>query len=119
MSKKIWLIDDNDIERFIARKMLELCDATIDISEFSNGFEALKELRITTPDIILLDIAMPKMDGWEFVDALEGIMFDKQKFVYMLSSSMDEKDKKKSENNKYIAKYFVKPFNENYLQDVC
>jgi CheY-like chemotaxis protein len=119
MSKKIWLIDDNDIERFIARKMLELCDVTIDISEFSNGFEALKQLRKNTPDIILLDISMPKMDGWEFIDALEGIMFEKEKFIYMLSSSDNYEDMKKSENNKYIAKYFVKPFNESYLEYVC
>ena len=70
------------------------------------------------PDIILLDIEMPIMDGWEFmeqIDLLKPIFNDQQVEIFILSSSITVEDKLKAENNPNIKGYITKPIT---LEDI-
>jgi CheY-like chemotaxis protein len=111
----IFLVDDNEIDVFISKKMLEkhLPNATITV--FCNGLEAYNYLAdsngVTYPDIILLDIKMPVMDGFSFLEACtknhNALLQDIS--VIMLSSSIDPADIKKSLTYNMVKKFVNKP----------
>ena len=75
MSKSVLIVDDNQIDRLVAKKNLEMSGAFSEIQVATNGQEAMDLLDDFTkelPDYILLDINMPIMDGWEFLSLFEG-----------------------------------------------
>jgi len=116
MNKEILLVDDDEICNFINRKSLEQFGIVHNIHSALNGKQALDLFNDyfqgteTLPDLILLDLDMPIMDGFGFLDAfrslpLPGIHDVK---VIILTSSVDPKDKQKAFNYK-IAGYLTKP----------
>ena len=115
--KKIWVVDDDNIYQIIIKKLIERSEMFSEISSFKNGKDAIAELYNNTkniggiPDIILLDINMPIMDGWEFMDEL-GVLKPKinaEIMVYIVSSSIAIEDKNKSKNYENILGYLSKP----------
>ena len=118
MTKKtIWVIDDDPIYQIIINKTIQRFGLFSAISTFKNGKIALDALLqlldndTALPDIILLDINMPVMDGWEFMEELGLIKpkFMKQIVVYIVSSSIAVEDKNKSMSYGNILGYLSKP----------
>lgn len=66
----IWHIDDDPIVLEIAARTIRRNDIGSDVRTFEDARKALAALEKSTPDLILLDMDMPGMDGWEFLDAL-------------------------------------------------
>ena len=118
----IWIIDDDDIFQFITRKSIEKIDKNRNIITFSNGQEAITSMNQNkeVPDVILLDINMPIMDGWEFLNKYEGVRdsIDKNTHIYMVSSSIDSKDLAKAQNSIHITDYITKPIDENKMIEI-
>lgn len=123
MNKIICLIDDDPIYQIITKKIIQKSEKASKILSFVNGAEAIDGLislmhrRDEFPDIILLDIEMPIMDGWHFMERFEKIkaLFPKETAVYIVSSSIANSDKEKSKTYEGIRGYFTKPI---ALQDV-
>ena len=112
------VIDDDACNNQIVQITLKKYAAADDVKTFISAVDALKFISQTTQNkdctytsIILLDINMPGMSGWEFLDIYDS--FDetiKECFViYMLSSSIDINDIDRSKKNKYVKGYLVKP----------
>jgi CheY-like chemotaxis protein len=121
----ICLIDDDRIYQFTAKRIIELVNPMQKVLVFSNGKEAIdffSEQALTQeqlPDVIFLDINMPVMNGWEFLDAYNAIKtaLDKQISIYMVSSSVDEKDKIRSKN--FDVKDFIeKPIDKEMMLEI-
>ncbi|MCW3082180.1 response regulator [Segetibacter sp.] len=121
----ICLIDDDRIYQFTAKRMIELVDPLQKVLIFSDGKEAMDffskqtQDRDPLPDVIFLDINMPVMNGWEFLDAYNSIKttLDKQISIYMISSSVDEKDKIRSKG--FNVKDFIeKPINKQMMRAI-
>ena len=109
---KIYLIDDNNIDLLISHKLLLKYDPALQIREFSKAREAVTALQIeqeNKPDLILLDLNMPGMNGWEFLEAIR--MIEHQPLVYILTSSLDERDKSMSAQYEIVRGYITKPLN--------
>lgn len=119
MNKKLnfYIIDDDSIYQFTLKKAIEQLDAANKIFAFFDGEEALNfmlEKQNSTedlPDVILLDINMPVMDGFQFVEEYRKVKqkFDKKITIYMISSSVDRADVDKAKGVDEISKYFSKP----------
>lgn len=124
----IWIIDDDFIYQTIVKKIIQKTDVFSAHSSFSNGKEAFNTLKNTLeedsiylPDIILLDINMPVMDGWEFMEEIIKIKaaINNQIKIYIVSSSIAVEDKDKSKKYKDIAGYIPKPITVKDLLDIA
>ncbi len=121
--KKALLIDDNDIDNFINKKLLVKTNFAREIIEKKSAGSALDYLRATfeknegLPDIIFLDIMMPVMDGFDFLDEFD-LLPDEIKNnckIIMLSSTESFKDLNRANSNKYVYKFLNKPLTEMVL----
>ena len=117
------LIDDSSTDRFIHTKLLEIYSIGKEVQEFDNGSEALKFLKENKankemlPDLVLLDVLMPEMSGFDFLVYLEQLYPDlaKKPVIFMLSSTDDEQDLKKAHRSSIVQRMLRKPFSPDAL----
>jgi len=110
----VMVIDDSDADQFMSEIILKEYNPDIEILQAYDGVEALEMLKSAEklPDLILLDINMPRMNGFEF---LEEYCSEKNKIphapvVVMLTSSAQGEDKEKAKTHKCVKHYLEKPF---------
>src|SRR5471030_3148708 len=102
------LVDYNYIDNFVTRKILEGSNFVEKIVVVRSASDAITALRdgLVKPDVIFLDVRMPMMGGFEFLEEYEKIEIDKEGIkIFMLSSSLDPVDIRKSSDNKYITQF--------------
>jgi len=123
----VCIIDDDEIFQFITKKSFERLDRHDDLLFFLNGEDALVYMTGAIqglnpkPDIIFLDINMPIMDGWDFLNELQNLNnIDGFKLpnIYMVSSSIDDKDLIKSKTFPIIKDYIVKPIKDVNIKEI-
>ena len=116
--KDVFVIDDDKVYHFIIKKLLTKNNIDVKPSFYLNGLEAIEEIKdkiklgISLPDLILLDINMPIMDGWQFLDELKksNNIVDKNTTIYLVSSSDSISDiNKAKEYQDQIKDFFFKP----------
>ena len=115
------LIDDNYIDNFVARKLLESSKFADNVVVIQSPAEAIALLRAGTiiPEVIFLDIRMPMMNGFEFLAEYDKLEIDKSKIkIFLLSSSFDPTDVKKALENKHITQFIHKPLTYKVLEDL-
>ena len=117
MTPKVLLVEDSETTNFINKLVLNSA-GILDINEVLNGLDAYNYILRNCPDIILLDIDMPVMDGWEFLKEKEMKALCMNAKVVMLTSSTHPKDKKMAENFSSIVAYFEKPLTLEKVQEV-
>lgn len=124
--KNILLIDDSEGDNFYHARKIKKMGITDNIHTCFSGQEALEYLKSELegihpqPTLIFLDINMPGMNGWEFLEEYEKLEMAQQGEVVltMLSNSIDERDKTKAENFKAIQGFYSKPLNDDYLTSI-
>jgi len=129
----VMLIDDNEIDNLINQKMIEssaICQHILvhtgarSAIEFLRNIEklsgAIADAKKLIPDIILLDIDMPLMDGFQFLDEFEKLS-DAVKNdikIVMLTSSMNPNDLSRAKKSKFVSKYLNKPLTIDSLMSL-
>lgn len=111
--KKIMLVDDVDISNFIMKKMIANATPQHQVFDFALPQKALDSLQQINPDIIFLDINMPLIDGWKFLEIMQEKGFENK--VLILSSSTSEMDKLRSLAFSNVLNFLVKPIAPNAI----
>ena len=97
----IYIIDDDPITVFGIRKMLKPAAICDDVQVFENGKSALEDLKkrleygVPVPEVIFLDINMPIMDGWDFLEEFVVLDIKDKVVINMITSSIDPSDYQK------------------------
>jgi two-component system chemotaxis response regulator CheY len=113
----IFLIDDDPIYLLLARKIISSADSRFDITEFMHAEDALEFLESNKtnatllPNIIFLDLSMPFMDGWAFLEQYEHLIpdFAKSAALYIVSSSISPEDAERAKSHEFVKDFLVKP----------
>ncbi|RZS90637.1 response regulator [Aquimarina brevivitae] len=105
---KVLLVEDNETSNFLAKIMLRKA-GILKVDEALNGKEAYALIEKYCPDFIFLDLNMPVMDGWEFLDEREAKELCNGVKVAILTSSSRPEDRKKAEKYSCVIAYFEKP----------
>lgn len=125
--KNVFVVDDDMIHHFIIRKLLESNTIPVEPAFFVNGLDAINDLKekinngVMLPDLILLDINMPILDGWQFLE--EFIVLKPQikhdVVIHIISSSDSKIDIEKAETFKdVVGNYFVKPMTGDVIKSI-
>lgn len=132
MNKKVncvLVIDDDEPTNFLTRMILEESGWVNHIRIAQNGPEALEYLskseiegadpiNFPSPDLILLDINMPAMDGWEFLEEYRKLGVDDRIIIVMLTTSLFPEDKKKAERMEEISGFENKPLTTEKFRSI-
>jgi len=127
MIHHILLVDDNEMDNFIAEHLLtkEHIGEKITIKTSAKAaLDYLDELHVNGqpfPEIILLDLNMPLMSGFEFLTYFS--LYSKEAVkdcgVFILSSSPDTKDIHKAKRFRYVKEYFIKPLTSDKMNQIA
>jgi two-component system alkaline phosphatase synthesis response regulator PhoP len=110
MNKKILIVDDEPHIRLLLEQTLEeLEDEGVELLTADNGEEALDTIKIERPDLVFLDVMMPKMNGFDVCNAVKNEMSLKNVYIIMLTAKGQEFDKLKGQKVGADL-YMTKPF---------
>jgi CheY-like chemotaxis protein len=124
MKKKICVIDDDEIYQMIMKRVidkagvfsgrLDYCDARVALETFEDSYHSL-------PDLILLDINMPGIDGWQFLEELRERRpgFQNETRIYIVTSSIAQSDYAKAKSYKEIYGFLSKPVDVAQLVNIA
>ena len=121
---RIYIIDDDDIFVFVLKKLLQKTKRFNEIVNISNGLEAIDlivneyETTKALPDIIFLDLNMPLLDGWQFLDEIEKLSFKDELRIYIISSSIDVKEIEKAKEYATVKSFVSKPVTMDWLNSL-
>ncbi|MDF4222154.1 MULTISPECIES: response regulator [Maribacter] len=117
----ILLVDDDDASNFLHSIFINKLDMDVNINSALNGQEAIDFIlgkgqeQLELPCMVMLDLRMPVMDGWQFMDAYEDLVPKKLKdqiTIVLVTISDNKEDKQRAIDNKHIADFAQKPLSD-------
>lgn len=124
--KTLTIVDDDDIFVFLTTKIIEQTNLVDLIKVFGNGLDAINFLKENKnnvdalPDIILLDLSMPIMNGWQFLEEYNKLnpTIGKKITIYICSSSISPDDITRAKTISEVSDYIIKPITKDKLIDL-
>jgi CheY-like chemotaxis protein len=122
MIQKVFLIDDDHLSIYLTRFVLNQVQFADRIDTYEEAKPALHDILAgvpaSWPQVIFLDLNMPEMDGWEFLQALqdrEQELAGKVK-IYILTSSVDQQDQNQAARFPLVSGFLLKPFDRQVAE---
>lgn len=131
MIQSLCMVDDNEVDIYQLNRVIKksglvehfysFCDGQEAIEHFLDYEESQKKFNGRfPPDVILLDINMPRMDGFEFLQGYSELPIEKKNelIILMLTSSGQDRDKERAAHFDMVKDYIIKPFTIEHLQKI-
>lgn len=126
MNRNFIVVDDDHTNNFLCRKIITSVFPDSSVQTFPDPETALDYINSTFGEsmdknaVLFLDINMPTLTGWEFLEVFEqfDIQVKERLKIYMLTSSVDERDKDRAAENKNVFGYIEKPLSKEILQNM-
>lgn len=118
-----FIIDDDPIFVLLFKKIIQKSGRFNRVQNFPDGQYAIEELIKMNdqgsgmPDIIFLDLNMPNIDGWQFLDALEKHSFISKLNIYIVSSSIDTHEIERAKQYKCVKNFISKPISLDFFEE--
>lgn len=124
--KCVLLIDDQEDSNFLHKMAINKVDCAEQIQIALNGKEAIEFLKSKAsgkhpqPEMIFLDLNMPVMDGWEFLEEYDKLEEEQKAgiVIVMLTTSLNPKDQERAAENKYVKEFVSKYLDESGLMSL-
>ncbi|MCD6011678.1 MAG: cheB 1 [Flavipsychrobacter sp.] len=126
MHKTVMVVDDNEVDLFVAEFVLQKNSFSKKIVCVPSAMDALDYLKENEnnpddlPELIFLDINMPLMSGFDFLEEYAKLSDNIKKhcIIMMLTTSLNENDRKKAEENRYVFSFMNKPLDQHKIEDI-
>ncbi|SEG11317.1 response regulator [Flavobacterium urumqiense] len=124
-NKLTYIIDDDKLTVKLMSILISKNDFCEEIESFYNAKDAISKLKENAgdngilPDAILLDLNMPVMDGWQFLDEFISLPITKEIHIFIMTSSIDPADIEMATTYKVVKEYIMKPITTQKLDDLC
>ncbi|TPE46370.1 response regulator [Pontibacter mangrovi] len=125
MFKKVYIVDDDEVSIFLAEAIMEAECFAAECKGYLDAQKALNDLLESAhngnpdalPEIIFLDLNMPFLSGWDFLEALVPVERDLKDRcrIYILTSSVDEQERRRAANTALVAGFLQKPLEDELL----
>jgi len=123
---KAGIVDDDQIYQLVMKRTMEQSGFIKSILQFYDGEEAIGffreqvESKDELPELLLLDINMPYMNGWQFLDEFIKIKFsdDYKITIFVVTSSTTQEDKKKAQEYSVVSGYHIKPITKDKFAEM-
>jgi CheY-like chemotaxis protein len=122
---QLLVVDDDDINIFLLKHLLKKSTHPVEVVSFVDPDEAIDYITCCINegkriDLLLLDINMPQMTGWDMLDKLRigGLSKIKESLIYMLSSSVHASDSEKADKFQEVTGFISKPVTLEFLSEV-
>ncbi|UPL47765.1 response regulator [Hymenobacter sublimis] len=120
--KLVYVIENDRISSVISELIVKKNLLSSEVQTYTNGQQAFDQLQgclqqqAPLPDLILLDLDMPLMDGWEFLDACATLALPHPVNIFILTSSINPEDSSKLLAHREVKGFFTKPLNEEGIR---
>jgi len=122
MRRNLILVDDDPIFQFGVKHLVKGLKKQVDLQVFDSGEQLLEFLSSPnmdrTPNVLLIDLNMPEMSGWEVLEHLKKIDLGKKVWIYVCSSSINPTDIRKAMEIEIVSKYVIKPIELTKLEEL-
>ncbi|MFP5040756.1 response regulator [Parasediminibacterium sp. JCM 36343] len=118
---KVLIVDDDPVVVLMHKRIVANCNLSNAPLTFKNGKEAFEYISNTNDNsvyLVLLDINMPVMNGWDFLNSIQEMPNDSRFFVMMVSSSVSEPDKEKAKEYSQVIGYLEKNLNATVCKEI-
>lgn len=119
-----YIIDDDEIIIYLTDKLIQKAEFCQRVETFTDAKTAIERLKFSQsvnenlPEVILFDLNMPNMSGWDFIEEFRKINFEKPIPTFIFTSSIDPSDKQRSFQYKEICDFITKPLTRQKLDKI-
>lgn len=119
MAPIVWIIEDDLVSQFATEYCIQQANSAATVKSFDKASESLKNFQECVkkndgiPQVILLDLIMPEMDGWEFLSEIQKMAgWEDKVHVYIISAFAKSKDRDLAKSHPLVQGYFDKPLSK-------
>ncbi|MCC5937076.1 MAG: response regulator [Lunatimonas sp.] len=124
--KNLTLVDDDDVFVYLTKKTIKQTNLVDLVKVFGNGLDAINFLKENKgnaevlPEVMFLDLSMPIMDGWQFLDEFQKLyhLLPKKITIYICSSSISPEDIALAKSISQVSEFIIKPIHKEKLIDI-